>query len=49
LLALLVVSIAGVPWLKLATAMSWDKAFIVGMYPFIIGDILKIVAAAYCA
>jgi biotin transport system substrate-specific component len=44
----LIVYAAGVPWLKLATAMSWEKAFLAGMYPFIIGDALKVVAAAYC-
>ncbi|MBF0572562.1 MAG: biotin transporter BioY [Desulfamplus sp.] len=44
----LIVYIAGVPWLKVATGMAWNKVFIVGMYPFVVGDILKIVAAAYC-
>lgn len=43
-----VVYAAGVPWLKFATAMPLEKAFAVGMYPFIIGDLLKIVAGTYC-
>lgn len=37
---------AGVPWLKAVTGMSFSKAFAVGMYPFLIGDIIKIIAAA---
>ncbi|MBF0411920.1 MAG: biotin transporter BioY [Desulfamplus sp.] len=44
----LIVYSAGVPWLKFATAMSWQKAFLLGMYPFVIGDLFKIAAAAYC-
>jgi len=44
----LIVYATGVPWLKFATAMSWEKAFIAGMYPFLIGDVLKIVAGIYC-
>ncbi len=45
----LIVYAAGVPWLKVVTAMSLDKALAVGMYPFLIGDILKIIAAAFIA
>ncbi|MBF0257827.1 MAG: biotin transporter BioY [Desulfamplus sp.] len=48
LIGSLIVYAAGVPWLKVATAMPWEKAFAVGIYPFLIGDILKIVAATYC-
>ncbi len=48
LIGSIIIYSAGVPWLKFATAMPWEKAFLVGMYPFIIADILKIVAAAYC-
>jgi biotin transport system substrate-specific component len=43
----IIVYAAGVPWLKIVTGMSWDKAIAVGMYPFIIGDILKIIAATF--
>ena len=39
----------GVTWLKTLTAMPWPKAFAVGMLPFLIGDALKIVAAAAIA
>jgi len=31
----------GVPWLKTVTQISWPKAFIVGMVPFLIGDAVK--------
>ncbi|MBF0467665.1 MAG: biotin transporter BioY [Desulfamplus sp.] len=48
LIGSLIVYASGVPWLKFATAMPWEKAFAVGMYPFLVGDALKIVAAAYC-
>ncbi len=31
----------GVPWLKIATQISWPKALILGMVPFLIGDTVK--------
>ena len=31
----------GVPWLKLVTHMSWTKALMVGVLPFLIGDAIK--------
>jgi biotin transport system substrate-specific component len=31
----------GVPWLKLITQMPWNKAWMVGMIPFLPGDALK--------
>lgn len=45
----IIIYAAGVPWLKAATAMSLEKALAVGMYPFIIGDAVKIIAAAFIA
>ncbi len=36
----------GVTWLKILTGMSWMKSLALGMYPFLLGDALKIVAAA---
>ncbi len=45
----IIVYAAGVPWLKVVTGMGWSKALAVGMYPFIIGDVLKIIAAAFIA
>jgi biotin transport system substrate-specific component len=35
----------GVSWLKLITGMTLAKTLAVGMYPFLIGDALKIAAA----
>lgn len=40
---------AGVPWLKFATGMPWDKALALGLVPFIIGDIIKIAAGTWAA
>lgn len=31
----------GVPWLKAVTQMSWNKAWMIGMVPFLPGDVLK--------
>jgi biotin transport system substrate-specific component len=39
----------GVPWLKAVTGMPWAKAASVGMLPFLVGDALKIAAAALIA
>lgn len=39
----------GVPWLKAVTGMPWAKTLAVGMYPFLLGDALKIAAAALIA
>jgi len=44
-IATLVVYGLGVSVLKWVTAMSWQKAFVVGVLPFLIGDGLKIAAA----
>jgi len=45
----LIVYAAGVPWLKAVTAMTFEKALTVGMIPFLPGDVLKIIAAAFIA
>lgn len=39
----------GVPWLMVVASLNLKKALIVGMYPFLIGDVLKIIAAAFIA
>jgi len=39
----------GVPWLKIVTQMSWSKAFMVGVIPFLIGDATKAAVAVVLA
>jgi biotin transport system substrate-specific component len=48
-MATLIIYSLGVAWLQLITGMSFLKALAVGMFPFLIGDTLKIVAAAAIA
>jgi biotin transport system substrate-specific component len=45
----LVIYLFGVPWLKMITAMPWDKAVLVGMVPFLPGDAVKAAAAVLLA
>ena len=45
----LVLYACGVSWLKIATGLPPAKALALGMYPFLIGDALKIAAAAVIA
>ena len=45
----LIIYAIGVPWLKIAVSLSWQKAIAGGMLPFLIGDGLKIAAAAFLA
>ena len=45
----LIVYVWGVPWLKVVTGMSWEKAFLAGMAPFLPGDALKACAAVILA
>jgi len=47
--ATVVLYACGVTWLKILTGMTWSKTMMVGMYPFLVGDALKIVAAALIA
>lgn len=39
----------GVPWLKMMTNMPWNKAWMVGMIPFLIGDAMKAAVAIILA
>lgn len=39
----------GITWLKIYTGMTLAKTLVVGMYPFLIGDALKIAAATAIA
>jgi biotin transport system substrate-specific component len=41
----LVIYACGVTWLKVVTGMTLAKTLALGMYPFILGDLLKIAAA----
>ena len=45
----LVLYACGITWLKLITGMTLAKALAVGMFPFLIGDAVKIAAAAAIA
>ncbi len=47
--ATVVLYACGVTWLKILTGMTWSKTMMAGMYPFLVGDVLKIVAAALIA
>ena len=44
-----VIYMFGVPWLKWVLAVSWNKALAVGMYPFLAGAVLKMIAAVMIA
>jgi biotin transport system substrate-specific component len=39
----------GVPWLKMMTGMEWTRACVLGMAPFLIGDVIKAAAAVMVA
>jgi len=43
----IILYLTGVTWLKFVTGMEWTQTLKVGMYPFIIGDIIKIIAASF--
>lgn len=45
----LVVYLVGVPWLKAATGMAWSTSLGAGLIPFIPGDAIKVLAAAFTA
>ena len=45
----LVLYAVGVPWLKMITQMSWTKALMVGVLPFLIGDAIKAFAVVILA
>lgn len=49
ILGTIVVYACGVPWLKMQTGMSWQKAWTVGMLPFILPDVVKATAALFLA
>ena len=45
----LIIYVPGVAWLKVSQNLEWTRALIVGFTPFIIGDILKGIAAVLIA
>lgn len=47
--ASLTVYAIGVPWLKMVTQMDWQRAALLGMVPFLVGDVLKAAAAVVVA
>ena len=44
-LGTLIIYACGIPWLKLVTAWSWDKALTAGLAPFVLGDVVKAIVA----
>jgi biotin transport system substrate-specific component len=49
LIGSLIVYAVGVPWLSTVIDKSLQDTLVVGMYPFLIGDAVKVVAAAFIA
>ena len=45
LFGVLAIYAIGVPWLKISTGMDWTTAFAKGFLPFLIIDIIKVIAA----
>ena len=43
------VYLVGVPWLKAVTGMTWTSSLAAGLLPFIPGDVVKVIAAAFTA
>lgn len=41
----LCIYLLGVPWLRAATGMPWMKTLLVGMFPFLAGDVIKAATA----
>ncbi len=39
----------GVPWLKMVAQMSWQKTFVAGVLPFLIGDSVKAIVVLFLA
>lgn len=48
-LGILAIYAVGVPWLKFVTGLTWSRALLVGMVPFLIGDVFKASAAILLA
>ena len=46
---LLIVYVPGLGWLKYSSGLNWDRALMIGFVPFVIGDVLKAIAAVFIA
>jgi biotin transport system substrate-specific component len=46
LLGSVLIYAVGLPWLHRALSATWEETFTWGLYPFVIGDLLKLFAAA---
>lgn len=44
-----VIYAVGTPWYKVSAGLGWKAAFLTGVVPFLVGDIVKAVAAVYLA
>jgi len=44
-----IIYVAGVPWLAFSADMTLAKAAVVGLFPFVLGDVVKAVAAVLVA
>lgn len=44
-----VIYACGIPWMKAVTGISWQAALVSGFLPFIVGDIIKDIAAVSLA
>ncbi len=40
----IVIYLCGIPWLKISSGLSWSSTLVAGLYPFLIGDVLKAIA-----
>ena len=45
----LIIYVPGVIWLKASRNLSWARAFMIGFFPYIIGDVFKGIAAVLIA
>lgn len=49
LIGTIIIYVVGIPWLKCVLGLTWGKTLAVGFYPFIIGVIIKMIAAVLIA
>ncbi|MBU4376112.1 MAG: biotin transporter BioY, partial [Candidatus Omnitrophica bacterium] len=44
---LVVVYLCGIAWLKLLLGANLKSALVMGLYPFLLGEVIKVIAASY--